>query len=114
MKLFILLFGLFAALLGTLASIAALAIQVQPLIAGDRDDIDGVVFVALAVSALGLYGARLALRYPRLSSTVMTAAAIGGLLTVTWFYLIPALLLSIASALGFMWRNERAPSLTLG
>lgn len=113
MKVFILLFGLLAALLGFLGSLVALAFQLQAISTGARSDIGGVIFVALALSAVGLFGARLALNHPRLSSTVMATAAVGGLLSVAWFYIVPALLFWIASALGFLWRNETAPRLKL-
>ena len=114
MNVFILLFGLLAALLGFLGSVLVLGLQLQGVLTGSRDAIDPLVFVALAVSALGLYGATLALRHPRLCSTVMAAAAVGGLLSLAWFYVIPALLFSIASTLSFLWRNETAPRLTNG
>ncbi len=111
MKVFILLFGLLAALLGFLASLIALGLQLQDVASGTRNGIDTLVFVALGLSALGLYGATLAIRHPRLSSTVMAAAAVCGVLSVAWLYVIPALLFSIASTLSFLWRNEAAPSL---
>lgn len=114
MKVFILLFGLLAALLGFLGSAVALGLQLQAVVAGTRDNVDGLVFIALALSALGLYGATLALRHPRLCSTVMATAAVGGLLSLAWFYVIPALLFSVASTLSFLWRNEAAPSLRNG
>jgi hypothetical protein len=106
MRLFILLFGAVAALLGFAGSIAALALQLREISAGTRDGIDGYIFAAAALSAIGLYGAWLALRHPRLSCTVMAAAAVGGLLSIAWFYLISAVIFSIASGLGFLWRNE--------
>ena len=114
MKLFILLFGMLAALLGGVASLAALAVQLHAVSTGVRDGVDGFIFIALALSAIGLYGARLALRHPRLSCTVMATAAVGGVLSVTWFFAIPAALFWIASTLGFLWRNEAAPRLKQG
>jgi hypothetical protein len=111
MKVFILLFGLLAALLGFLGSTVALGLQLQAVVAGTRNGIDTLVFAALGLSVLGLYGATLALRHPRLCSTVLATAAVGGLLSLAWFYVIPALLFSIASTLSFLWRNEAAPSL---
>ncbi len=112
MRLFILLFGVMAALLGVLASLVAIAAQIQAVSTGGREGVDAVAFLALALSAIGLHGARLALRHPRLSSTVMATAAVGGVLSVAWFFAIPAVLFSIASTLGFLWRNEASPGLT--
>lgn len=106
MRLYILLFGALAGLLGMLGSLAAIALQLQQHATGSGDAVIGPWLVTLALSALGLYGARHALARPRLSSTVMASAAVGGLLSVTWFFALPAAIFWVASALGFLWRNE--------
>jgi hypothetical protein len=106
MRLYILLFGATAGLLGMLGSLAAIALKLHHQATGAGDAALGPWLVALALSALGLYGARHALGRPRLSSTVMASAAVGGVLTVAWFFALPALIFSIASTLGFLWRNE--------
>jgi UDP-N-acetylmuramyl pentapeptide phosphotransferase/UDP-N-acetylglucosamine-1-phosphate transferase len=36
----------------------------------------------------------------------MASAAVGGVLSVAWFFALPALIFSIASTLGFLWRND--------
>lgn len=113
MRLFILIFGMVAAIFGVLGSLVALTFQLYDVSTGGRDSVDGFIFLALALSAVGLIGARLALRYPRISSTVMATAAVGGVLSVAWFFAIPALLFSIASTLGFLWRNETPSGLKL-
>lgn len=114
MKLCIPLVGMLAALLGALAALTALALQVRDIAAGSRGSVDAYIFIALGLAALGLYGARLALRHPRLSCTVMATAAVGGVLSLAWLFALPALLFSLASALGFLWRNEAPPSLRQG
>jgi hypothetical protein len=106
MKVFILFFGAIAGLLGIFGSLAGIAIQLQQQMTGSGDAAFGPWLVALALSALGLYGARHALGRPMLSSTVMASAAVGGLLSVTWFFALPAAIFWVASALGFLWRNE--------
>jgi hypothetical protein len=106
MRLYILLFGATAGLLGIFVSLVALALPTLHLLSGTGDGPDGTWLLTLALSALGLYGARHALAHPRLSSTVMASAAVGGVLSVAWFFALPALIFSIASTLGFLWRNE--------
>ncbi len=106
MRLYILLIGALAGLLGMLGSLAALALQLQQAATGEGEANFGPWVVALILSALGLYGARHALGRPRLSSTVMVSAAVGGLLSVTWFFALPAAIFGLASTLCFLWRNE--------
>jgi hypothetical protein len=106
MKVFILFFGAIAGLLGIFGSLAAIAVQIQQQATGSGEAVFGPWLITLALSALGLYGARHALGRPMLSSTVMASAAVGGLLSVTWFFALPAVIFWIASALGFLWRNE--------
>ena len=106
MRLYILLIGALAGLLGMLGSLAAMALQLQQAATGSGEPSFGPWLVTLALSALGLYGARHALGRPRLSSTVMASAAVGGVLSVAWFFILPAAIFWVASALSFLWRNE--------
>ena len=106
MRLYILLIGAIAGLLGMLGSLAAIVVQLRDAATGTGEASFGPWLVALALSALGLYGARHALGRPRLSSTVMASAAVGGLLSVTWFFAVPAAIFWVASALSFLRRNE--------
>lgn len=106
MRLYILLFGATAGLLGMLGSLAAMVLQVQQATMDTGEASFGPWLLTLGISALGLYGARHALGRPILSSTVMASAALGGLLSVTWFFALPAAIFWVASALGFLWRNE--------
>jgi hypothetical protein len=106
MRLYILLFGALAGLLGVFGSLAAIGLQLQHQLTGTGEAAFGPWLVTLALSAVGLYGARHALGRPRLSSTVMASAAVGGVLSVAWFFALPAVIFSIASTLGFLWRNE--------
>ena len=106
MRLYILLIGVLAGLLGMLGSVAALALQLQQAATGDGEATFEPWLISLFLSTLGLYGARHALGRPMLSSTVMASAAVGGLLSVAWFFALPAAIFWIASALAFLWRNE--------
>lgn len=106
MRLYILLIGALAGLLGMLGSLAALIVQVRDAATGAGEASFGPWLVALALSALGLYGARHATGRPRLSSTMMASAAIGGMLSVTWFFAVPAAIFWVASTLSFLWRND--------
>ena len=85
MRLYILLIGVFAGLLGMLGSLAALTLQLQQAATGDGEATFEPWLISLFLSTLGLYGARHALGRPMLSSTVMASAAVGGLLSVAWF-----------------------------
>ncbi len=99
MKVFILLTGALAGLLGIAGSLAAIALQIQQQASGSGDAAIGPWLVTLGISALGLYGARHALGRPRLSSTVMASAAVGGVLSVAWFFALPAVIFSAAPSL---------------
>ncbi len=106
MRLYILLFGAMAGLLGMLGSLAAMALQLQQAAMDAGEPSFGPWLITLGLSAVGLYGARHAMGRPMLSSTVMASAALGGLLSVAWFFALPAAIFWVASALGFLWRND--------
>ncbi len=106
MRLYILLIGALAGLLGVAGSLAAMVLQLQQAAAGTGEASFGPWLITLGLSTVGLYGARHALGRPMLSSTVMASAAVGGLLSVTWFFALPAAIFWVASALGFLWRND--------
>lgn len=61
---------------------------------------------AVLFSILGIIGAILANKRGKLSGLLMITAAIGGLISISWTYLIPFVLLMISGVIGLVKENQ--------
>ena len=63
---------------------------------------------AVLFSIIGIMGAILVNRHGKLSGLLMLTAAIGGLISITWTFLIPFILLLIPGIMGLVKANQNA------
>ena len=93
--------GLTGSILGLLGAFIALLIGLAGQELGDQDA-DAVTVgacVALAAAAVGIFGASLVWRRPKLGGVVMLASAVVGFVAVFLAYLLGGILLLVAGTL---------------
>lgn len=63
-------------------------------------------FAAIVFSIIGIAGAALVKGKPKLGGTLMIVSAIGGLISISWFYSLSFILLIIGGLMGVLSKGE--------
>jgi hypothetical protein len=109
MKIAAMVLGLIGGVIGLVAAGFALAVGGIGSVVGAQGahTVVGSGWAALALSVLGIVGAALALARPRFAAVLMIIAALGGLISVSWAYIVAFPLLLIGGLLAFFGRGSR-------
>jgi hypothetical protein len=91
--------GLIGAFVGEVAT--AMAVEEGGLVAG-------LSWFSLLFSILGIVGAAIVRTKTVLASVLMLVAAVGGFVCISFFYILPGLLLVIAGIMGLVRKGESA------
>lgn len=65
-------------------------------------------FAAIIFSIVGIVGAALVKGKPKLGGALMLVSAIGGLISISWFYSLSFILLLIGGLMGILKKNTEA------
>lgn len=71
-----------------------------------NSSIIGLGLSAVAFSLIGLVGGALVLKKPKLSGWMMIVSAVGGLISISWGYVIAFLVLLVGGILGLLGQRE--------
>ena len=105
-----------ALVLGIIGGLAGLAGAVFMLFAGGLGTIlggpgartvTGRGFAAIPMAVLGLVGGALAPSRPKAAAWCMGISAVGGVIAISWFYLVAASCLGAATIMAIAGRKER-------
>ncbi|MDO8633758.1 MAG: DUF4064 domain-containing protein [archaeon] len=101
-------FGALAALLlGGLAGAIGEAVESKEVV--DSSSFIVVLgFAAIIFSIVGIVGSVLVRNKPRLGGALMLVSAIGGLISISWFYSLSFILLLIGGLMGVLKKNNEA------
>lgn len=102
--------GIIGGLFGIAGSLFALGVGALGSAAGTvgASQVVGLGWVALALSVVGILGAALALARPKLSGILMLVSAIGGLVAISFGYIVAAPLLFLGGILALVRRRTPA------
>lgn len=102
--------GVIGSFTGFIAGVLALTVGGIATAFGAEDSglVVNLSLGAIAASVVGLTGAALAAAKPRLSAALMMVSSVAGVISISAFYVLPAILLVIASILAFIGRGERS------
>ena len=109
MRIAALIIGIIAGLFGILSAVLALAVGGI----GGSSTVVGLGWSALAFCILGFLGAGLAMGKPRLGALILLIAAVGVLISVSWFAVIATPLFLIAATLAFFGRRGEPERITI-
>lgn len=100
--------GLLGGIFGFLGAIIALFIGgVDAAISNSGEStIIGLGWAAIFLSILGIVGSALVKGKPKLGGILMIISAIGGVISISLFYLLPFVLLMIAGLMGVFRKNK--------
>jgi hypothetical protein len=100
--------GLLGGIFGFFAAIIALVIGSVggALKASGASTIVGLGFVAILFSILGIVGSALVKGKPKLGGWFMITSAIGGLICISFFYMLPFVLLLIGGLMGVIKKGD--------
>ncbi|HLR79548.1 MAG TPA: DUF4064 domain-containing protein [Bacillota bacterium] len=100
--------GLIGGLFGFLGAILALLIGGVDSAFNESgtSDIIGLGWGAFLFSTLAIIGSVVVRSKPKLGGVFLLIAAIGGLISISMFYLIPAILLAIAGIMAFVRKDK--------
>lgn len=101
--------GLIGGILGIISAIVALAVGgVTTLIGADK--IGHIVLIlgclAILFSVIGIVGALLVKTWTKLSGILMFIAAIGGIICINLFYILPFILLILGGLIALVSKNK--------
>jgi len=74
--------------------------------ASGQSDIIGLGVGAIILSILGIIGSVVVKFKPKLGGMFMTIAAIGGIICISMFYILPGILLIIGGLMGLFRKNK--------
>ncbi|MCU9612373.1 DUF4064 domain-containing protein [Caldibacillus lycopersici] len=102
--------GLLGGIIGVFAAFFALLIGgVDAAFSSDgSSDITGLGWFAIIFSIVGIVGASMVKGKTRLAGILMIISAIGGLISISMFYLVSAILLLIAGLMAVFKKNKKA------
>lgn len=69
-------------------------------------------FIAILLSVLGIVGAAIVRKNSKLGGVFMTIAAVGGVICISAFYILPGILLIIAGLMGLIKKSNKAAATT--
>ncbi|UOQ92092.1 DUF4064 domain-containing protein [Halobacillus shinanisalinarum] len=101
--------GLIGGIIGLFSACFALLIGAFDLSINEvrTSVISGLGWAAFLFSISGIVGSVLVKSKTKVGTIIMISAALGGLVSIAWFYVIPAVLLLIAGIMGIV-RKEKA------
>ncbi len=94
-------FGIVAALSGLMFSGVGAAIGMK-----GAETIGNLTVAAMLFSVWGIVGAAVVRRHGKLGGLFMTAAAVGGIVSISLFFVLPGVLLGIAGIMGLAKKNQ--------
>lgn len=102
--------GLIGGIFGIIGGILALTIGGAAVAFGAKGGATvGVLgFVAMLLSILGIVGAAIVKKNSKLGGVFMTIAAVGGVICISAFYILPGILLIIAGLMGLIKKSSKA------
>ncbi|MGM7720569.1 DUF4064 domain-containing protein [Metabacillus sp. Hm71] len=98
--------GLIGGIFGLIGAVMALFVGVVDEAFSGSTEISGLGWSAVLLSILGIVGSIVVKRKPKLGGTFMTIAAIGGVISVSMFYIIPGVLLIIGGLMGLIRKDK--------
>ncbi|MBC7343079.1 MAG: hypothetical protein H5U02_11685 [Clostridia bacterium] len=102
-------------ILGILGGLAGLVGGSMALFAGGigsafnapgAETVAGLGFAAIPLAILGIVGGALAIGKPKLAAILMIISAIGGVIAISAFYSVAAILLGVGALLAFLGARE--------
>ncbi|MBS4201856.1 DUF4064 domain-containing protein [Bacillus sp. FJAT-49732] len=104
--------GLLGGIFGFIGAIMALLIGgVDAAISNSGEsDIIGLGWAAIILSIVGIVGSAMVKGKPKVGGILMLIAAIGGIISISLFYLLPCVLLLIAGLMG-VFRKDKSKNI---
>ena len=98
--------GLIGGIFGLIGAVTALFIGEIDASLNGSSEISGLGWAAILFSILGIVGSVIVKGKPKLGGSFMTIGAIGGFISVFFFYIIPAILLLIGGLMGLLRKDK--------
>ncbi|HFK1548840.1 DUF4064 domain-containing protein [Bacillus albus] len=104
--------GLIGGIFGILCAFIALFIGgvASAMEAEGASNVIGLGWVAVALSILGIVGSVMVKSKAKVGGAMMTIAAIGGFICISFIYILPAVLLLIGGLMGILRKEKVAVS----
>ena len=101
--------GLIGGIIGFIAALFALAVGGlgKAFNATGASTISTLGWFGLLFSILGIVGAVVVMSKPKLGGTFMVVSAIGGLISISWFYSLSFILLLIGGLMGILIKDKK-------
>jgi hypothetical protein len=103
--------GLLGGIFGVIGAILALVVGGVDAAFNGKSDIIGLGWGAVFLSLLGIIGSVVVKFKPKLGGILMLVAAIGGIICISAFYILPGILLLIGGLMG-VFRKEKNESIS--
>ncbi len=102
--------GLIGGILGIIFGFVALTVGGvgSAFNAGGAGEVIGLAWAAILLSAAAIVGAAIVHRHPKFAGTLLTGSAIGGVISISMFYIVPFILLIIAGLMALLRGNDKA------